>query len=98
MSRYKLTKVAEEDIYDIVRYTAKKWGVKQAEKYKAQLKKCFSNIARDKVFSRQILATPPVYMHQCEHHYIFYLKQTPTVIIAILHSKMDLMKRLEERF
>ena len=38
---YKLSQVAEEDIYQIARYTIRQFGVNQAKKYHNELKKTF---------------------------------------------------------
>lgn len=38
MSNHLLTKDAEEDIRQIIRYTRKKWGQKQVEVYRSQIK------------------------------------------------------------
>ncbi len=39
---YKLSQVAEEDIYQIARYTIRQFGVNQAKKYHNELKKRLS--------------------------------------------------------
>ena len=36
-------------------------------------------------------------MARCEHHRIFFHEGLEIVIIAILHERMDLIRRLEER-
>ncbi len=33
-------------------------------------------------------------IHRCEHHYIVWLDEDRPVIIAILHERMDFMRRL----
>ncbi|CAG9407286.1 hypothetical protein NVI2019_NGLDDFDA_00193 [Providencia alcalifaciens] len=42
---YKLSQVAEEDIYQIARYTIRQFGVNQAKKYHNELKKTFELLA-----------------------------------------------------
>jgi len=97
---YELTQDADRDIESIVRYTIEEWGEGQAKKYLDKLEKCFQKISRHDVISRtfskrfsQVLVT------RCEHHYIFYLhgkKKNPR-IFAVLHERMDLVSRMEER-
>jgi hypothetical protein len=42
---------------------------------------------------------PALRMARCQHHYVFCLPQedAPALIVAILHERMDLMKRLADR-
>ncbi len=42
---------------------------------------------------------PGLRMMRCEHHYIFCLPrpETPALIVAILHERMDLIARIAGR-
>ena len=43
---YKLSQLAEEDIYQIARYTIQQFGVTQAKKYHNDLKQTFELLAK----------------------------------------------------
>ena len=38
-----------------------------------------------------------VRIHRCEHHHIVYLKEDRPIVIAILHERMDFVRRLRNR-
>ena len=38
-----------------------------------------------------------IYVHRCEQHYIFFLPNEGPIVLAILHARMDFMRRLQER-
>lgn len=102
MSRpdYLLTEAAEADLRSIIRYTANQWGVVQAQRYTAALEQGMSRLAvRQGAYSDMSALYPALLMARCEHHYLFCLPRTkaPALIVAILHERMDLMVRLEDR-
>ena len=98
MQSYDLTLAAETDLRDIWRYTYKKWGLEQAEKYFDQIEACCEAVgdrrARSKTLAR---LQEGVHIHRCEHHFIVWLIGNRPIIIAILHERMDLMRRLKDR-
>jgi plasmid stabilization system protein ParE len=100
MLPYELTAQAEEDLKDIARYTFREWGEKQSFHYAELLEKRFCEIADRTALSRPFSKRfPQVLVSRCEHHYIFYIlqKSKPPCIIAILHGRMDMLKRLKNR-
>ena len=101
MPGYELTTLAEKDMRDIARYTIDTWGIEQAERYEALLSKRFQEIAQGiitpKIFSKR---RPDLLFTYCEHHYIFYWQpegRPKSVILAVLHERMDLIQRLKNR-
>lgn len=70
-------------------------GKTQVEKYVGTLKSCFEELHKDDFLSWRVFNN--VYVTLCEHHYIFYLKENPALIIAIFHEKMDLISRQKNR-
>ncbi len=100
-SPFILTPASRNDLASIAHYTADKWGKEQALRYADLLDAGFHKIAKGDDFSKPaIKSNPAVRVCKCEHHYIFYLrpdKQEKPIIIAILHKRMDLMRRLKER-
>jgi toxin ParE1/3/4 len=99
---YEIAKGAEKDIQSIARYTAQKWGEKQALKYADLLDKCFEEIASGKDSAKKnFVVKEDVWVCRCEKHYVFYkrdLKKQKAIILAVLHERMDLMQRLREKF
>lgn len=94
-----LTPGAKQDLTDIAHYTSKKWGTSQALKYATSLDLCFKDIAQGKDISKTVLPdNRAVRVCRCEHHYVFYLKKDEmSVILAVLHERMDLIEQLKER-
>ena len=99
MIPYDLTPDAEADLKSIFRYTIKQWGKDQAQRYADLLEAGFRRIAAGQAVTRIFSENyPELRVTKCEHHYIFYLPCSPRpVIIAILHERMDLISRLQNR-
>jgi plasmid stabilization system protein ParE len=98
---YELTTLAQEDLKDIARYTLTQWSENQSLHYAELLEKRFCEIAARTAYSRPLSSRyPQVLVNRCEHHYIFYIHQEkkPPRIIAILHERMNMLKRLKNRF
>jgi toxin ParE1/3/4 len=100
MPPYDLTPAAEADLREIARYTLRRWGARQQQRYAHQLAACFQRIvegrARSKTFSERF---PQGRVARCQHHYVFYIHpegQKP-LMLAVLHEQMDLLARLGER-
>jgi plasmid stabilization system protein ParE len=97
---YKLTKAADEDFENIIRYTLEKHGARQVRKYSSLLLKCLLNLARDQGHIRSM---PDIHSDLCyilcEHHYIFGIKRKkePMIIVAILHERMEMLQRISDR-
>lgn len=94
---YILTQSAKKDVKGIWNYTADKWGVEQADRYHRQLESHFLAIACRELLGRQVPDTDEnTWSVRCDH-YIFFLPGERTVILAVLHEKMNLIARLRER-
>jgi plasmid stabilization system protein ParE len=97
---YLLTKQAEADLREITLYTLKQWGKLQCNSYIAELEKKAEDVATGKGFYKEIPALlPNLRVVLAGKHYIFCLPQenSPALILAILHEKMDLVARLKHR-
>jgi toxin ParE1/3/4 len=97
---YVLTKAAEVDLRDVIRYTRRQWGDAQARRYVSQLQSCAAALAAGDGRHRDMGDLyPGLRMMRCEHHYIFCLPrpETPALIVAILHERMDLIARIAGR-
>lgn len=98
MQSYDLTLAAEEDLRGIWRYTYETWGFDQAETYFDRIEACCEAIGDRNARSKTLEGLPDsVRIHRCEHHYIVWLDEARPVIIAILHERMDFMRRLKDR-
>jgi toxin ParE1/3/4 len=98
MPSYDITLAAETDLRDIWRYTYKTWGFDQAEKYFDQIEACCEAVGDGRARSKVLEGLQEgVHIHRCEHHFIVWLAGTRPVIIAILHERMDFVRRLKSR-
>ena len=100
MFDYELSPSAENDLSEIANYTIQTWGSEQAAKYQHVLEERFIAIACKRAEARTfLLHRPDLFVTHCERHHIFYQEREVEgpLIIAILHEKMDLMKRLQDR-
>ncbi|RCK40963.1 plasmid stabilization protein ParE [Thalassospira profundimaris] len=100
MTGYILTTAAEADLRGIIRYTGKEWGAAQVRRYMARLEQAIVALAAGQgPFKEMSDLFPGLRMIRCEHHYIFCLPRDnePSLIVAILHERMDLMARLADR-
>ena len=98
MPSYDLTLAAETDLRDIWRYTYKTWGFDQAEKYFDHIEACCKAVGDGRARSRVLEGLQEgVHIRRCEHHFIVWLAGTRPVIIAILHERMDFVRRLKSR-
>jgi len=71
-----------------------------ARRYRDALEKGITLVARGQgTFKDMSGLYPTLRVARCEHHYIFCLprENAPSLIVAILHERMNLMERLKER-
>jgi plasmid stabilization system protein ParE len=99
-ARYQLQQSAEDDLRGILRYTREKWGKDQAQVYAAKLETGIQRLVEGKgVYKILAGIHPSLRVARCESHYIFCLWRgdEPSLIVAILHERMDLIVRISER-
>lgn len=97
---YVLTKGAEADLHDITHYTIAQWGVEQCRTYIAALEGKAEAVARGQgIFKDMSFLIPGLRVATSGKHYIFCVPQTngPSIILAILHERMDMLARLKSR-
>ncbi|MGE8106487.1 type II toxin-antitoxin system RelE/ParE family toxin [Allorhizobium sp. NPDC080224] len=100
MTAYILTAEAESDLRSVIGYTRAQWSAAQVRHYVTALERGMENIAAGKAPFKDLSALyPALRMARCQHHYIFCLPRdhAPALIVAILHERMDLMRRLADR-
>jgi toxin ParE1/3/4 len=80
-------------------YTVDTWGVEQARKYEHDLTRRFREIADDATRTKAaLIGRDDIRVSRCEHHYFFSVtREGATVILAVLHERMDLLVRLRDR-
>ena len=97
---YVLTRNAQADLQEIVRYTQRKWGTAQCRAYIGRLEAAATELGLGQgPFRQRDDLLPGLRVRLAEHHYIFCLPKSegPAVVLAILHERMDLIARLKER-
>lgn len=97
---YILSKGAAADLREITRYTLATWGEAQCRVYIADLEAAAAAVSRGKgVFKDMGALLPDLRMAACGKHFIFCMPQSggPSIILAILHERMDLVARLKGR-
>lgn len=100
MSLYERSRAALQDWQGIVEYTLERHGITQTEKYTAGLILCMEAMAQETGYFKDIdVSGRIVRIKHCQKHYIFALirKNSPMMVIAIFHERMDLMTRLKDR-
>ncbi len=97
---YILSGDAEDDLHGIIEYTAKQWGAAQCRAYTSALEIKATEVALGQgTFKDMSSIMPGLRMATSGKHYIFCLPRQgqPALILAILHERMDLMARLQNR-
>tara|TARA_R110000850_G_scaffold240887_1_gene365423 strand:+ start:187 stop:522 length:336 start_codon:yes stop_codon:yes gene_type:complete len=100
MSRsFRLTRLAEESLTEIARWTIKTFGLRQAEFYEAELLNRCEGILNGQAHSRScaILVddSDALRFVRAGEHFIVFLDQPDEVVIVdILHSRSDLPRHL----
>ncbi len=100
MSRYLLQPAASARLEDIYRYTMEQFGQAQADKYLDGIFLLFGDIAEKRITARRIPSEFGVegYMTRYRSHFVFWKQnsQGRIAIVAILHQRMDVGRRLRE--
>ena len=88
---YKLSKLAEEDIYQIARYTIQQFGVTQAKKYHNDLKQTFELLAKAPWIGRECTwVCNGMIRFEIKKHSIYYLPKNDTLFITrLIHHSID---------
>ena len=98
MPAYRFAPDAEDDLTEIWMYSCASWGEDQADRYIEALHACCERIVAGSAAVRTVAGLDGVQTHHCRHHYLFFTQQRgETVILAVLHERMDLIKRLRDR-
>ncbi|MDZ7752066.1 MAG: type II toxin-antitoxin system RelE/ParE family toxin [Gammaproteobacteria bacterium] len=101
MRPYVLTRSAATDLRDVVRYTLQTWERTQCQAYIAQIEERPPRelaLGQGGYKNRDDLL-PGLRVRRAGHHYLFCLPRDnqPSLMLAILHERMDMIARLQER-
>ena len=99
MSKYILSNKAVNDLSKIWDYTYEEWSENQADKYYFELLADCQELAGNHLLGKNYdQISEELFGYQSGQHLIFYrvLDSSKIEIIRILHSRMDLKKRIQE--
>jgi toxin ParE1/3/4 len=100
MPSWMLSADALRDLREIRRYTEREWGNQQALKYRVQLRACAERLANQPTSGKNMSELKTgLRSLRCQHHYIFcmFAAETPPLVVAIFHERMDLITRIAAR-
>jgi toxin ParE1/3/4 len=92
MSRYALTPRAVDDLREIARYTEKKWGALQTERYGEELELALQqlSLAPEMGQKREVIA-PGLRSFRVAQHVAFYLvRRNQITILRLLHPRRNI--------
>ncbi|WP_432324254.1 type II toxin-antitoxin system RelE/ParE family toxin [Yersinia enterocolitica] len=89
---YKLSELADEDIYNIVSYTIRHFGVIQAKLYHENLAKVFELLAKNLELGAECnWICSDMRRFQYKKHGIYYIMLSDDILIArVLHQSIDI--------
>lgn len=96
MNYFSLLPAAENDLEAIWIYSAKTWGVEQANAYVDELVDTFQLLADNPLMCRERNEfSPPVHIHHHAHHLIVFVHAPNGIsIVRVLHESMDIDSQL----
>lgn len=92
MSRYQLSRKAEEDIIATFMYGVSQFGIQQAERCHDLLERTFQFLAENREAARErVEITPAVRIHPIESHIVIYTVDEggDIFIVRVRHSRED---------
>lgn len=92
MVTFQLSNKAKSDLMGIGRYTQKKWGREQRNKYLTQLDECFHGLAHEPFKGKECSDTRKGYRHYPSGRHTIYYRQVSSnriEIVRVLHYRME---------
>ncbi len=92
MATFTLTEKAKSDLKDIARFTQKRWGRDQRNKYLKDLDACFFRLADNPSLGRECSEVRAGYHKFPTGSHVIYYRSVPksrVEIVRILHESMD---------
>lgn len=97
---YHLTTAAEQDVRGLLRYSREQFGITQARRYGEGLEAHFIGLGDGTTVARLFSdRLPDVMVSRYQSHFVFHMidAEDLILILAVLHQRMDLMTRLQDR-
>jgi toxin ParE1/3/4 len=90
VARFRFSRRAETDLYDIGRYTLRNWGKAQTDRYIGELEDCCQLLANSPALGRLCdEIRPGLRRMEQGKHVVFYREESGGIMIArILHQRM----------
>jgi len=95
-AQFKLSPAAQSDVAEIWDFTARNWGIDQAEAYIRRIKSAVLTIAEDHRLGRSCdYVRTGYWKYAVGSHVLFYkVDQSGVDIVRILHAHMDFERHL----
>jgi toxin ParE1/3/4 len=89
-ARLRIRKKAKTDLGDMGRYTRKRWGREQSNRYLGELDACFRRLVSMPVLGRPYVPIPPYLRLTQGSQVVFFRREThgDVVIVRVLHERM----------
>ena len=101
MSGYRLSKLADEDLLSIFRYTIETWGVDQVLIYLQLLEAATDQIVQNPFSvgskAREDLAPGCRIFRSSKHYFVYRIKGGIVEIARILHESMDFERHIGDQ-
>ena len=96
MAEYRLTPAAEDDLESIWTYTARQWGMEQADRYIESVTSAFVDLATSPKTAPTCDHIRPGYrrLRVARHMIYFQLTDYGIAVVRILHDRMDASRHL----
>jgi toxin ParE1/3/4 len=88
--RVHVLRQALADLREIGRYTRRRWGLEQRNRYLAELDACFQHLAETPSLGRPYAPVPPYWRVTQGAHVVFFRREDggDVVIVRVLHARM----------
>lgn len=98
MSKYRLSKAAQNDLLAIARYTVRTFGAVQSKTYRDGFKSCFDLIAQNsKLGHTQDPIRLGLRAFEHKSHTVYYIETDQGILIVrVLHERQDPVRHLGE--
>jgi toxin ParE1/3/4 len=92
---YRLSPLAERDLEDIWRYTAKHWSLAQADSYHRALMETVEALANGSKQGRPAGVLPGIRKCLCGSHVVFFFDEAQHLdVVRVLHQSQDAERHL----
>lgn len=93
-----LTRLARQDLYDLLQYSLLEWGPEQRDRYADALAQGFDRLRDFPAIGKTYAELPTaIRTHLVEHHNVVYTVRGGTVrVLRIVHRRMDLLRALQD--